>query len=248
MFDNTKRFLDFLYPRRCPVCDEPVDIVRISNKRLITGDIIHPKCYAQIKPVKGNVCMKCGKPLGKEHYDDEYCKDCQKITHVFDRGFSVFCYRSISGSIYRFKYMGRQEYAAFYADEAYKRLGKTIKRLGVEALIPVPMYEKKKEKRGYNQAEVLAKFLSEKFEIPVYENVIKRTVNTQPMKELTLRQRRNNLKKAFNIVGNDVKFKCILVIDDIYTTGSTIDEIAHEFRIAGTKRIYFLTLAIGQTT
>jgi predicted amidophosphoribosyltransferase len=47
---------------------------------------------------------------------------------------------------------------------------------------------------------------------------------------------------------NDVKFKCVLIIDDIYTTGSTIDEIAHEFRMAGVDRIYFLTLAIGQTT
>ena len=68
------------------------------------------------------------------------------------------------------------------------------------------------------------------------------------MKQLDVRGRRNNLKKAFNITRNDVKFKCILIIDDIYTTGSTIDEIAHEFRVAGVKKIYFLSLAIGQTT
>jgi len=68
------------------------------------------------------------------------------------------------------------------------------------------------------------------------------------MKELDARGRRNNLKKAFIIAKNDVKFKCVLIIDDIYTTGSTIDEIAHEFQMAGVDRIYFLTLAIGQTT
>ncbi|MCR4756233.1 MAG: ComF family protein, partial [Butyrivibrio sp.] len=60
--------------------------------------------------------------------------------------------------------------------------------------------------------------------------------------------RRNNLKKAFIIAKNDVKFKCVLIIDDIYTTGSTIDEIAHEFQMAGVDQVYFLTLAIGQTT
>jgi len=82
----------------------------------------------------------------------------------------------------------------------------------------------------------------------MYDDVIVRTRATRPMKELDLRGRRNNLKKAFNIIRNDVKFKCILIIDDIYTTGSTIDEIAHEFQMAGVKEIYFLTLAIGQTT
>ena len=110
------------------------------------------------------------------------------------------------------------------------------------------MYEKKKNDRGYNQAEVYAERLSKRFGIPTYVNVIKRVKNTVPMKGLDAGARRNNLKKAFNIVRNDVKFKCILIIDDIYTTGSTVDEIAHEFCMTGTDRIYVLTLAIGQTT
>ena len=84
--------------------------------------------------------------------------------------------------------------------------------------------------------------------IPVCEELVTRARNTAPMKELDARGRRNNLKKAFIIAKNDVKFKCVLIIDDIYTTGSTIDEIAHEFRMAGVEKIYCLTLAIGQTT
>jgi predicted amidophosphoribosyltransferase len=78
--------------------------------------------------------------------------------------------------------------------------------------------------------------------------IIRRVKDTVPMKELDALRRRNNLKKAFIIPQNEVKYKCVLIIDDIYTTGSTIDEIAHEFRVAGVQRIYFLTLAIGQTT
>ena len=110
------------------------------------------------------------------------------------------------------------------------------------------MYSGKKNKRGYNQAEIFARELSKELGIRDYENIIKRISNTRPMKELDARGRRNNLKKAFIIGQNDVKFKCILIIDDIYTTGSTIDEIAHEFRMAGCEKIYFLTLSIGQTT
>ncbi|WP_197027088.1 ComF family protein [Butyrivibrio sp. MC2021] len=160
----------------------------------------------------------------------------------------MFEYRSIASSVYRFKYKGRQEYAHFYAKEASRLLGKKLKKLGIEAVIPVPMYEGKKNKRGYNQAEIFAREISRNLGIKEYENIIKRISNTRPMKELSARDRRNNLKKAFIIGQNDVKFKCILIIDDIYTTGSTIDEIAHEFRMAGCEKIYFLTLSIGQTT
>jgi ComF family protein len=233
--------LSIVYPRRCPVCDE---VVGFFEK----DELIHEECREKIAFVSGNTCMKCGKALLGAESDNEYCMDCRKQRHVYDRGFGVFKYRSISGSIYRFKYMGRQEYALFYSREIARRYGKRIRALGVEALIPVPMFKGKERKRGYNQAAVLAKKLSEYLEIPVCENVIKRTVDTCPMKQLDARGRRINLKKAFNIDRNDVKFKCILIIDDIYTTGSTIDEIAHEFRIAGVDRIYFLTLSIGQTT
>ncbi|WP_185752380.1 ComF family protein [Butyrivibrio sp. AE2032] len=129
-----------------------------------------------------------------------------------------------------------------------KSLGKRLKRLGIEVIVPVPMYKDKERKRGYNQAEVYAKAVSKALDIPMDNGLIKRVRNTAPMKELDAVRRRNNLKKAFIMPQNDVKFKCVLIIDDIYTTGSTIDEIAHEFQMAGVEKIYFLTLAIGQTT
>ncbi len=233
-------FLNLIYPRHCPVCD---NVLKYSECK----ELIHEECKEKIKYVSGPVCMKCGKPLKKDE-TSEYCGDCMNTKHRFKRGFSVFNYRSIAGSIYKFKYLGRQEYADFYAKETEKRLGKKLKSLGIDAIIPVPMYEEKEYKRGYNQAGVYAKKLSKRIKIPVFDDVIVRTKQTRPMKELDVRGRRNNLKKAFNIIRNDVKFKCILIIDDIYTTGSTIDEIAHEFQMAGVKEIYFLTLAIGQTT
>ena len=242
------RVLGLLYPRHCPVCDDLLPVVEFKNGELRTGRLIHEACARKIRYIKGDTCMKCGKPLAAAEREQEYCGDCRRIRHVFDRGFAVFDYRSISGSIYKFKYMGRQEYATFYGRAARLHLGKELQRLGIDAIIPVPMYRAKEIKRGYNQANVFAKMVGKECGIPVYKNVIKRNKNTLPMKKLDARGRRNNLKKAFNIAQNDVKFKCILIIDDIYTTGSTIDEIAHEFRIAGVSRIYFLTLAIGQTT
>jgi ComF family protein len=242
-----KTLLDIIYPSRCPICDGALNAFEIRGSRLRPGRVIHPECYRKVEYVKEPMCMKCGKPL-PEGSLEEYCPDCSRVKHQFDRGFSVFVYRSISGSVYRFKYLGRQEYAAFYGKATRKRLGKTLLSLGIEAVVPVPMYRKKERDRGYNQAFVYARAVSEELGIPVRNDLIARVRNTVPMKELDASGRRNNLKKAFIVSQNDVKFKCILIVDDIYTTGSTIDEIAHEFRMAGVSRIYCLTLAIGQTT
>ncbi len=230
--------INIIYPRRCPVCDD------IATP---FGNKIHKECEGKIKNITGSTCYKCGKPLGKQEADKEYCSDCLRVKHEFDKGYPAIMYRSISGSIYRFKYEGREEYADFYAELIDRNVGDKLRKLNADALIPVPMYKSKEKRRGYNQATVLAKALEKRLNIPVQADLIKRTKNTIPMKELDEKARRNNLKKAFKVCSNDVKLKSIIIIDDIYTTGSTIDTIAHEFRKAGVKNIYFCTLAIGQT-
>ncbi len=247
MLEEINRALDFIYPRRCPVCDGAIGMFELGNGGVQRAGYIHENCVKKIEYVKGATCLKCGKPLGRD-ITAEYCDDCLKRKHRYTRGFSVFVYRSVSGSVYRFKYQGRQEYADFYAEATQRRLGKKLKSLGIEAIVPVPMYRDKERKRGYNQAAVYARAVSEALGIPCEENLIKRVRNTVPMKELDALRRRNNLKKAFNMVRNDVKFKCVLIIDDIYTTGSTIDEITNEFLMAGVEKVYFLALAIGQAT
>lgn len=188
--------------------------------------------------------MKCGKELGNE--ETEYCSDCMRHRHLFDRGRAVFSYKSMSDSIYRFKYKGRREYAAYYAECMAQRLGGWIMQRRPEALVPVPVHASKRHIRGYNQAEVLARELGSVLHIPVEANLVKRVRKTSPMKDLSVSERQNNLKKAFKITQNDVKLSTIIIVDDIYTTGSTLDAMSYELRRAGVERIYFVTLAIGK--
>ena len=225
---------DLIYPRRCPVCDRAVSPF---------GSLVCETCKEAFEYVKEPYCMKCGKKLEEE--ETEYCHDCMRHRHLFDRGRALCSYRSISDSIYRFKYKGRQEYAAYYAVCMEQSLGNWIRRCRPDALIPVPIHTSKRRVRGYNQAEVLAKELGKRLGIPVETNLIKRVRKTVPMKELSVYNRQNNLKRAFKICHNDVKLSTIVIIDDIYTTGSTIDAMSYELRKAGVKRIYFVTLAIG---
>ena len=223
--------LQLLFPRRCPVCD---DIVTPFGEKICLD------CMKKLKVITPPWCMRCGKKLFDE---EEYCKDCRERDHDFVRGRALYEYTSAAGSIYRFKYKERQEYADFYGEEIAFYLGDFIRRIEPDALIPIPLHKKRKRKRGYNQAKLLAKSIGRQLEIPVEDHLLVRIRDTKPLKLLNPSDRQNNLKKAFNIARNDVKLKRVILIDDIYTTGSTIDEAAKTLRKNGIEDVFFLTLA-----
>lgn len=111
--------------------------------------------------------------------------------------------------------------------------------------MPVPMYLPKQRKRGYNQAESFARELSRLAEVPVNTGVVRRVIDTAPQKGLDEKQRKNNLKNAFQKGKNVVQYSCAMVVDDIYTTGSTAEAVARELIKQGTHRVYLLTICIG---
>ena len=125
-------------------------------------------------------------------------------------------------------------------------LGRQILSWKVDALVPVPLHPTRKRKRGYNQAELLALEIGKQLGLLVENNWLIRTKNTVPQKLLNGQERRNNLKKAFKLCRNDVKLKSIIVIDDIYTTGSTMDAVAQVLKNAGIERVYCVCAAIGK--
>ena len=226
------RIIDLFFPRRCTICD-----------KVISGDTgICVECKKQIRPLQGAVCMKCGKKL---HDERIYCHDCVRREHDFEQNFAVFEYPLVRESLYRFKYSGRAEYAAYYAKEAYALHGARIRELQADALVPVPLHKSRFRRRGYNQAEELAKELSELIGVPVCNELVKRIKATKALKILDVRERQNNLKKAFLIIQNDVKLKTIIVVDDIYTTGATLDAISRVCKEAGVEYVYSLTVAVG---
>lgn len=177
--------------------------------------------------------------------EKEYCRDCSMHPHFYKKGRALSQYRGMEQSLYRFKYAGRKEYARFYAAEIKKRMSGEISQWGGEVLVPIPIHPKRKQKRGYNQALELAKELGKQLGMPVEQELLVRVKNTRPQKELDPSKRQNNLKNAFKINVNDVKWKSIILVDDIYTTGSTMDACARLLQAAGVENIYCITVAIG---
>ena len=186
--------------------------------------------------------MKCGKPVKEE---EEYCYDCRGKKHEFLQGAAVFEYDFVRQSLYRYKYGGRQEYKECYGLFMAHCLKDKMNRWQPQAFVPVPLHKERQRKRGYNQAELLAEELSKYFHIPVIKDLVIRCKKTRPMKEIDGSERQNNLKKAFLLGRNDVKLDTIIIIDDIYTTGSTIDAVSRVCKEAGIRNIYFLTVSIG---
>lgn len=222
-----------LFPTRCPVCDE---IVTPLGEKICLG------CMEKLKLLTPPWCMRCGKKLKTE---GEFCEDCRKKTHLFTKGRALYEYGSVAPSIYRMKYAGRREYAEFFGEEMGRYLKHFIAQVQPDGIVPIPLHKKRLNKRGYNQATLLARALGSYLGIPVYDQILRRTKNTAPLKLQNPLERQNNLKKAFIMLENDVKLKTILLVDDIYTTGSTMDEVTSVLKQNGVEHVYFVTLACG---
>lgn len=207
--------------------------------------LICPGCSAKIERIQEPLCKKCGKPLEDEKR--ELCTDCKKKKHEFEQGKAVFVYSGgIRELLYRFKYSNRREYADFYGEEALHRYEKWILNKKIQVIVPIPLHKKRQRVRGYNQAELFARVIGARLGIPVCADLMIREKNTVPQKELNEAERKNNLKNAFKITKNIVHLSYILLVDDIYTTGSTIDAAALALKKAGGTHIYFICVSSGR--
>lgn len=183
--------------------------------------------------------------------EEEFCGDCLGKSASFEYGYSLFVYNSsLQDSIGRFKYHGRREYASFYAEELYREYGEWISQTGAEALIPVPIHKNRFRTRGYNQAELIARELGTLSGIPVWSRLLVRSRDTLPQKDLNHQERRENLSGAFLLGKQEGELnqipKCVIIIDDIYTTGSTVEVCSRVLKKAGVHKIYFLCVCIGK--
>lgn len=224
-----------IFPRRCPVCDGLLEL---------NGNLICDGCREKLVYIMEPRCKKCGKQLLKQ--EQELCYDCSNKKHFYKEGLAGFSHVGvIKKSIYDIKYSNKREYADFYVKEMCKLHKRYILDWGCDGIIPVPLHFRKKIKRGYNQAKVIASIFSKELGIEMYDNVLKRVKDTRPQKELNDIQRKKNLENAFKITKNIVKLKKVILVDDIYTTGSTIDACAKELLRGGMEEVYYLSLSIG---
>lgn len=228
--------LDVVYPRTCPVCRDVV-----TPK----GEMICPGCRERLGYVTEPTCMRCGKTIASEQ--DEYCVSCREKKISFERGFAVFVYDDVmQQAIADFKYRNKKELGDFFACEMAKVYRKQMQCLGIEALVPVPIHEARRRYRGYNQAEVLCEKLSPLIGVPVLKDRLVRDRKTIPQKELDAAERLKNLEQAVSLRPDAKRLpRTVLLVDDIYTTGSTAEACSRILLRGGVKVVYNFSLSIG---
>lgn len=228
-----RKILELLYPTTCIFCGG-------ISKEGICG-----VCREKVGHIQEPRCKRCGKPIHLE--EEEFCYDCKHRDFHYEQGKSLWLHRApVDRSIYDFKYKNRRSYGEIYAKEMVEAFGEIIRLWEIDLLIPVPLHKKKLRKRGFNQAEVIAEGIGKRMNIPIDTTLVVRRKYTMPQKEFSQKERRRNLADAFRVSHGNIGAKNILIIDDIYTTGSTVDSIAKVLKDAGAEKTYFLTISIGQ--
>ena len=227
-------FLNIFFPKdiKCLVCSRELD----TNTLYCLCD----KCMSELPFNTGKTCLRCDSVISS---DANYCINCKNTTPKYKHNKSVFLYDGVIKKFVRqLKFDNKKFYAGtlsnFIASE-YVKLNKDF-----DLVIPVPIHKDRQKHRGYNQATLLCSALKEKLKLNVVEDVLIKPLATKSQAYLTREQREKNLEDAFKVVDKKiVKGKTILLVDDVFTTGTTINECAKTLLNAGAKEVHSLTLA-----
>jgi len=225
--------LNFIYPPYCIICNEPLHKTRV----------VCDECFDEIIPVPIPFCLKCGKPLLDN--EDRICKRCEKNPLLLSniRGAGIFG-EPLRTIIHLFKYRRKLSLGYRLSNLLISTFNSSITLHEADMIIPVPLHSVRFRERGYNQSEILARGLSQGTGID-FKNIIKRIRYTKSqalMKDD--KERKRNVEGAFKVIG-DVKGRNILLVDDVTTTGSTLNAIAKESLKEGAKSVSGIVLAIA---
>lgn len=227
---------NILYPKSCPICG-----VALGEEEGFTCQ----DCRIKLVPISKPVCLKCGKEVENEEQD--CCSDCQTMTRTFVKGFPAVHYnQAMSKVLSAFKYENMRCHGGFLADTIVRHRGKDILMARPEVIVPVPIHSSKLNVRGYNQALILGRELGRILGIPVDDGLVIRAAKTAPQKDLGNIEREENLKRAFISSKKIVQYKSALIVDDIYTTGATVEACTAVLHSMGIKDVYYTSVCIGK--
>lgn len=227
--------MTLIYPGRCVFCDA---VIR-------TGAVCED-CKDKLRLTENErVCKKCSRPVGE---NSVLCPDCLVRPRHFTASFAAAIYSDeLRSSVIRFKFYKRPDYHRGYAKIILGSLSALDTLPDVDVVIGVPLSKEGYRERGYHQAVLIAKEVAKGLGLPVFKNVLKKIRHTPAQSSLPREARLENLRGAFGIFKKEkIKGKTILLIDDVFTTGSTADEVSKTLLRAGAKEVYVATLAVTE--
>jgi ComF family protein len=204
-----------------------------------------PECFSQIEFISSPLCVLCGQPFSEPGESDHMCGACLIAAPPFSIARALGRYeRVLMDVIHRFKYGGMislgERLGDFMADFSYPSLAIADYSL----IMPVPLHPRRLRQRGFNQAMVLAREISRRFSLRLDFLSLQRSVFTEPQVGLGRDMRELNIKGAFHVAdAGRIKEEKIILVDDVYTTGSTVKECARILMKNKAEKVAVLTLA-----
>ena len=234
-----QKLLSSLFPSRCILCQQTVQKPAVNQSIEICLD-----CY-QALPHNDSCCVQCALPLPEDIENGVTCGRCIKNRPLFDYSHSLFRYEDeVIKLIHQLKFGEKISYARSIGEMLFVMFENELlpEQEKPDCIIPVPLHDKRLRQRGYNQSTEIARIIAKKTAIPIAHDAVVRRRNTMTQTGLKAKERQNNIKGAFDIV--DVKnYKHVLIIDDVVTTGSTINELARVLKLDGIERVGVLSIA-----
>jgi ComF family protein len=227
------------FPTHCVVCQTLVES--------ISDGAVCPACWAAIRPFGPIVCARCGYGFASAIVPAGHplCGSCRR--QLFDFDFSRACAPfedPLKEIIHHFKYRSRRGLARPLAQRLVEAFQVHAEEFDVELVLPVPLHKSRQRERGFNQALELARHFCREVKLPLEASLIERIRPTKIQAGLSRRERRMNVEGAFQLTQpRKADGRKILLLDDVFTTGATLNECAKILKRAGASRVCVLTLA-----
>jgi len=238
LVSTVRRLLHAVLPVPCTTCD-----VALSDDPV---PFFCRSCWESIQPLRGPFCPCCGRPFASsyalQHSPDHLCGPCRSDPPAYTRAWSLYPYASpLQEAVRLFKYNKKVALADALGALMYRA---TIEPVHIDMIIPVPLHPARLRTREYNQSLLLADRISRARHIPISYNNLIRTRETAPQTDLSRAVRLKNLRRAFAVRRpQDIAGRHVLIVDDVFTTGTTVNECAKTLRKAGASEVYVCTLA-----
>ncbi len=238
-----------VYPASCPVCRIPL----LLNERYLCSH-----CTLKIKPIPDPKCIKCARPLPPYGPTRTLCPVCISKRPAYHRGFALVTYEpQVKTIFHEIKFQKKPWLLKVFSKLLSDFVHSSLTLTHYDLVVPIPLDWRKARERGFNQAEIIARMLKNYSPHPTLSlwergrgegitisSIIQKTKKTVPQSQLRRHERLNNLNRAFSIKRpGEIKGKHILLVDDIFTTGSTVNECARLLKEHGAERVDFFTIA-----
>jgi ComF family protein len=240
--DRFDWMVDWLYPPRCRGC--------AGTFRGRDAEYFCSECWRKIRLVGHPMCNFCGRPFPDGSGDDHTCGVCLARPPHFAQAWAWACYpreeaeeHPLRHAVQKFKYGRKVSLGKPLGRLMARGCAKFLRDCDADVILPVPLHPKRLRWRGFNQAFLLARQVGRAYGIPADPFVLQRVRETSPQTELNEEERRRNVRGAFALAPrSSLAGKKVLLVDDVYTSGATVNECARTLMRSGAKQVFVVTL------